>query len=106
MTTKNTNGEAALPPTSCSARALSAAIRKAATLAKKHRDAIDAMAPLLMRRYGVMPNDVDCDSFIEATNYGHGGMTVQQLDAEMAARGYPPNTESCHLRGKKTQMEK
>ena len=78
-------------PSNCSARALSAAIRKAATLARKHREAIDAMAPLLMQRYGMIPNDVDCDSFIDSTDYGHGGMTVKELDAAMADRGYPPN---------------
>lgn len=80
-----------LSPSNCSARALSEAIRKAATLARKHREAIDAMAPLLRQRYGTIPNDVDCDSFIDATDYGHGGMTVKELDTEMAARGYPPN---------------
>lgn len=40
---------------------------------------------------GILPNDVDCDSFIESTDYGHGGMTVKELDAEMEDRGYPPN---------------
>lgn len=50
------------------------------------------MAPLLMSRYGIMPNDVDCDSFIDATDYGHGGMTLEELDAEMTQRGYPPNS--------------
>ncbi len=77
----------------CSGRVLSQAIRKASTLARKHREAIDAMAHLLVARYGCLPNDVDCDSFIEATDYGHGGMSLADLDAEMTQRGYPPRRE-------------
>lgn len=71
---------------------LSAILRRASRLAREHREAVDEMNPILIERYGIAPNDVDCDSFIDATEYGHGGITVEELDAEMTDRGYPPNT--------------
>ena len=82
-----------------SARLLSAAMHKAATLARKHREAMDELVPLLLDRYGILPNDVDCDSFIDATGYGHGGITVKELDDEMKKLGYPPNTKNISSEG-------
>ena len=91
MNTNDSQRPADSPAAHGSARLLSAAIRKAATLARKHREAVDSMAPLLRERYGLLPNDVDCDPFIDATDYGHGGITVTELDTMMADAGYPPN---------------
>lgn len=60
--------------------------------AKKHRDLEQELSDALLDRYGIIPNDVDCDSYIDAADYGACHITLAQLDEEMTERGYPPNT--------------
>lgn len=70
------------------------ALAKACKLAQAHREAEAALAKLLHERYGIYPNDIDCDPFIDAVDYGLGPITLESLDEMMIEAGYPPNLQA------------
>jgi hypothetical protein len=41
-------------------------------------------------RYGKLPNDVDMDEYIDAVDHGLGGITLEEIDTEMAKHGCTP----------------
>lgn len=72
-------------------RLVGRALAKACRLAKQHREMNDVVAEMMIERYGIEPGNVDCDAFIECVDYGHGQITLKELDGHMTERGFPPN---------------
>lgn len=72
-----------------SKRGLQALMNKCAKLAEKHNAAMFALGEAVRERYGVHYSDVDCDGAIESFDLNGGGMTVEQLDEQMAMCGAP-----------------
>lgn len=68
-----------------------ALLQEAVSVAKRNREMAARMTAAFMERYGVTYSDVDCDTLIDALDYGLGSApTLADADNAMATVGVYP----------------
>lgn len=63
-------------------------LKRTSKASAKHRQLYNELVDEMVKRYGIDPSEVDCESFIESASYG-AESTLKDIDAEMEKLGYP-----------------
>lgn len=72
-------------------RGFEAALHSCSDLARRHAAKRLQVADEFKRRYGTDPSDIDADEIIDSIDYGHGLITLAEVDRIMRkAQGERP----------------
>ena len=62
---------------------------KVSDLARKFQHQIQELADLFTERYGATHSDINREDLVDVFEYGHGSMTLEEIDDVMLQEGVP-----------------